>query len=280
MAISFSLGGKKGSSSFEESSKATALKTTKDVTKTTGLETLIGTQDQTQTQKGTTTGTTTGTQEQTQLTSLLDEGTQERLRQLVFDITGDEGAAGGLVELLASRATEADEFQQQQTAAIVGEARRTGEIRVGVAEQSAARGAGSSLNTIVQQLGLEERAALESQLASLEATLGLQGRQAATDEITGAVKTATGAQAGQAGAAASLADVLKGATQETTTSVATQEQTQQIQDLVSILASLTGQTKLTDLTEILTGKATAETTETARGTGKSREKGAGIGISI
>ena len=188
-------------------------------------------------------------------TTTLDPITQALLQGLVGQTAGTVGG-GGLVDLLTQRAQQAEDAFTSSVAPIVEQARTQTEEQIGRAQTQLAGGAGSSLNTLVQQLGLEERRKGETALASLTAQLGTAARQAGTQEITGAVNTSLG-QLTQ------IVDLLKGATtaeqaestqevaetqltetvQEATSKQTTQEQQVQslIQNLVSELSALVEQ---------------------------------------
>ena len=191
--------------------------------------TQIGSQTGTQSRIGTQTGAQTGTVtgQQTQEVTSLDEQTQAILQALIRDV-GGVVSEGALPELLTARAREADTAFDVQP--IIEQARAATERQVGRAETRLAGEAGSSLNSLVQQLGIEERTGAETALASLAAQLQGQARQSATQEIAGASQI--GSQQ-----LAQLVDVLKGAT--TAGPVQTAEQTEQstvaqdLQELVS-----------------------------------------------
>jgi len=188
---------------------------------------------------------------------------------------------------LTERALSADTDLAGIVDPIVAGARRTGERKIGQQTQALARGAGSSLNSIVAQLGLEGEAELEAQLASLEATLGLQTRQQATDELTGAAQIEQAGTQISSGVNLQLADLLRGATTRTSGTQEQQQVSQQLtqeQQLTEALSSILGTTdteEIQSLVQAITGETRnlREVSETARGTSSGRSKKSGFGFS-
>lgn len=208
---------------------------------------------QLQQQQQTTTGSTEGTTAQTGVTAqtqqTLDQGTQDVLAQLVQQLSGTASQGAEASELLTSRALTGDEDLAASISDIVGGARARGETEIARGGVAAAQQAGSSMNSIVQQLGIEGAVNLETQLAELEASLGLQARAQVTGELQ------AGGAEGTAAAVTSLSDVLKGAT-----TTATTEQETQTSELVSTLQELVGTTEAT--TETTEEQVTTELQQT------------------
>lgn len=107
--------------------------------------------------------------------------------------------------------------------AVVAEARRQGEIGLGQQLQALAGGAGSTANTLVQQLGAEGKINLETSLAAQQGSLMLQADQQEAQNRAAAVnamlQAAQGANQNLATGSSTLAEIggtLKGATQSGT----------------------------------------------------------------
>jgi len=202
-----------------------------------------------QTEKRTTEATRTAEQQsqsksaatqQQQISSLSPE-IQALVESLITQQATGQSGASELQNLLVQRAQTAD--QAFDPTAILNEARRQGEQQLGRTKVALSQQAGSSMNSLVQQLIGEQRGALESQLASLAAQLTQAGRQAATQEIAGA---ATLPQQNLT----QLLEVLKGATVTgtTTTEQLTTQEAKTVQTLREIVDALlksntTGTTK-------------------------------------
>lgn len=277
--FSFGFGSKSGSSkgqeSYSKSGQATETQQT-DATKTSTAES---------TQSGQTT-------QQSQI-SQLDQDTQNALKQLI-SVIGDKYAAGGgsvlsagttaaagnaqgLADLIKTRALGTTDTLNANTAAIVDEARRTGQKNIDTATTGLSRAAGSSLNSFVVQSKQEAQGNLESQLAALNAQLGNDAYKTGTQDLLSAFaaanqSAATGANlditGGGAGVSeiATLAGILKGAnTVGTTTGTQETQTSAQQQDV------------LTQLSEILKQFSESGTSET---TGSSKESGFNFGFGI
>ncbi len=254
------------------------------ITKTTGEEKIDLTkktlQEQTQLQE--TTGTKTGERagETTQVSTALDPGTLAILQNLIAQI-GGEGAVTGLptslqavaepldfARLLSTRALGTAEGVSKDTAAIVDEARRIGEINISKQGTALAEAGGSALNTVSAALQGRGQADLESQLASIAAELGIRGRELESADLATAFASLTeglqtGANVSLAGAAAptqqitALVQALKGGA--TTAAGTTKEQFGEEQ-FISTLAEL-----ISSITETQKG------TVTKAGTSKTKE---------
>jgi len=180
-----------------------------------------------------------------------------------------------LLDFTTQRALNADESISGVIDPIVANARRLGQRKVDQTTTALSRQAGSGANTIVQQLGLEGQAEMESQLASLAATLNLQGREQATGELTAA--------AGGAGELnVQLGNILKGATQTVSgEQVSVQEsQTQQLTEALSSIVGNMSSTELQSLVNTLTEstQVNREISEQASGSGRSSSRSAGLGL--
>ncbi|KKM05174.1 hypothetical protein LCGC14_1756770 [marine sediment metagenome] len=226
---------------------------------------LIKKTDQTQTQLQETTGTKTGerTGETTDVSTSLDPGTLSILQNLIAQI-GGEGAKTGLPEslqavdepldfarLLATRALGTSESVSKDTAAIVDEARRLGEIGIAKSGTALAEVGGSALNSVIASLQGRGQADLESQLASIAAELSIRGKELESTDLATAFASLTeglqtGANVALAGEAAptqqivDLVNALKGGT--TTAAGTTTEkfgEEQFIFTLAELIASIT-----------------------------------------
>lgn len=192
-----------------------------------------------------------GTERQVSETELLDRGIQEAVGGLIQQLVGaqSEGGVGAdignVAELLLTRAEGAEEAVLARTGAIVGEARRTGERELTRLQTDLAQQAGgSTFNTFVQGATAEGRASLESQLAALQAQLGIQARGIETDELSNvveAISTGAAGEAASSNAIAQLVNVLRGATARTeTTGEQTQQETQRaMETLTELMTQLT-----------------------------------------
>jgi len=168
------------------------------------------------------------------------------LNQLVGGAGVKDTSAVDLAKIAGTRAKGADASIQAMIDSIIAAARSEGELDLGRRETAAARGAGSSLNSIVQQLGIEGRGDLETKLAGLAGQLGLQGRAAGTTEFAsageGLRKSIEGLSTGvgaEASGIADIADILKGGTKTLTSSTEQQTTEQQVNQLVEALSQLT-----------------------------------------
>ena len=204
--------------------------------------------------------------EATQSLSLLDEQTQQILTDALQDLA-TEGFPLDVIQSLQERAITAPDELAGLVDPIVANARANLETQLGQSQQQLARSAGSSQNSLVQQLGLEQATEVERELASLAATLGIQTFDAATQTQVAAVEASTSPLA-------QLAEVLKGATQTGTSTEATQALTQ-LSELLS--GRETGRENETDVSQILERLSAFEE---ASGTGSGRTRGGGFGIGL
>jgi len=268
MAFSLGFGAKKESvqkSGTEELDRLTTVDKA-ETASTDKLSQLLSEQTQRGTEAATQTGTATGTQ--TQDVTTLDAATQELLAALTQQIGGVVGE-GGLQQTLTERAQTAGEAFDP--APIIARARTGAERDIGRRETALASEAGSSLNSLVQQLGLEGRLETEEMLAGLTQQLGIQARQAETGEIASAA-------AGGTEALSQLVAALKGATTtgQTASTQATEQATvsESAQELVTQSTEETAVTQetITKLSELVDSllKTTGDVT--------SRQKGLDLGI--
>ncbi len=240
-------------------------KTTTDVTQT-QIET--GKQDTTQA------GTQVGTEETAResVTTTLDAGTQNILRDLISGLSGGIAGGGGIVDtkvldassgnidfaqFLQGRAGETEDVLNAQTGDIISEARRQGENALELQGTRLAAGAGSNLNSIVQASQAQGRSDLETQLAGLTANLGIQARQAGSADLLGAF--GSGNEAARAGADIQIAGQSGG-----------------IQNLSALINNLTGAT--TGVAGTTTGATTGATTEVLSGLTEGTLEGATSGV--
>lgn len=291
-----SLGGGSEKSSFKETEEAkketaqeTLAKTTAKseqvgTTKTAGTKTAEQVAERTDTALTQALDETTEKGTVTEAFSALDVETQELLQSLIADL-----GEGGLQELTASltgRALSAEGDLAGIVDPIVAGARGNLEEQLGQTLQGFARTAGGTTqNTIVQQLGLQEGARVEREIADLAATLGLQTRQLATEEQVGAAQL-TG------GLLTQLTGLLKGA-ETTRAGETTTDAVRELEQLTTTEAA----EKITseELTTALSETAVSELSETVSestlneiinaltktsGTGKTKGASAGISLGI
>lgn len=270
------------------SKQKTSQTTTLDQT-TVAAKDLTATETQKTTQEQISSGATTQDTTQQQTTTQLDEQTQLILQDLIKQLSGDFSAAGGTVldsnvleavpenldfaSFLAERAGATEGVLNTNTDAIVTEAQRQGENALEIQGTRLAMGAGSNLNSIVQAAQAQGRADLETQLAGLRGSLGIQARQAGSQDLA----TAFGARseaarggadiqiAGQTAGVQSLSQLvaaLTGATTETTgvtSAVGTTEETSSLEQLVA---------SLQEIIETSTTKSTTEQTSISEQRGR------------
>ncbi len=251
-------------------------KTSKKDISTTGKTTTDTTQETTEA------GTADTTAESTVTT--LDEGTQKILRDLIGGLSGGVAGGGGIVDtktldasagdidfadFLKSRAGKTEGVLRGETAAIVAESRRQGENALELQGTRLAAGAGSNLNSIVQAAQAQGRSDLETQLAGLTANLGIQARQAGsqdlgaaagfgTDAAQGAANIQIGGQSAGVENLSSLIDNLTGATTGTvgatsgvttgrlsgvTSAVGTSEEETQMTELIQAIQAIAVKTE-------------------------------------
>ena len=269
LGIDLGFGSDKSSSNFNEKSDE-EIKKTESIT---GSTRASETQNKTATSDKATTGATTGSEQslsdQLSQVSNLDEETQLLLKNMLASISG---GSTDIVEAQQSRALSTEERLAGVTDAIVANAEARGEEQVGAALQGFARSAGSSQNSIVQQLGLQESGRVNREIADLAATLGIQVDQIATQNIDTAAKSG-------GDLVTQLSSVLKGA--ESTSAVQTQqtsenEVTQILQELLAQQESGTKQSSQTQqelIDSLLAG------TKTASGSGSGKSSGFSLGFS-
>jgi len=240
-------------------------------------------------QKQTSIGATTQDTTQQQTVTQLDAETQGILQNLIQQLSGDFAGAGGTVldpavlgavpenldfaSFLANRAADTEGVIGANTDAIVTEARRQGENALEIQGTQLAAGAGSNLNSIVQAAQAQGSADLETQLAALRGQLGIQARQAGSQDLA----TAFGARseaarggadiqiAGQTAGVQSISQLvaaLTGATTETTGVTSAVGTTEEQTDLEQLVASLQ------DVIETSSGTRTATQTGSAEQRGR------------
>ncbi len=191
-------------------------------------------------------------QELTSVLSNLDEATQTNVKELI-DAIGSPEQLNAIISALGGRALNADNALAGKTNAIVSEARASGGREIGKAQTRLAKGAGSTQNSLVQQIGLEAQVDLESKLGALTSSLEVQNRQIATGELQGAAQI-------QGQGVTSLVNALKGATQVTEQQQTTTQlsETEQVQQALQELFQTSSTTELQDLLATITGKTTRE----------------------
>ncbi len=235
--------------------------------KKTGTKKVASVEEKTSEKTVDTTGETTADTTSQQTTTQLDEGTQNILRELIGGLSGGVAEGGSIVDtkvldasagnidfanFLQGRAGETEDVLNAQTGAIVGEARRTGENALEAQGTRLAAGAGSNLNSIVQASQAQGRSDLETQLAGLTANLGIQARQAGSQDLNSAF--GAGNEAARAGADIQIAgetagvqnisqliDNLTGAETETvggTQAIGTSLESSQISELIKSIQGI------------------------------------------
>lgn len=265
--MAFSLGfgsGKSSSSQSTTGTKTTDQEVNQQQSQTGSVVTSqTGSQDRNSTQQSQTSGLSNVLSSEV-LTSL-DDDTRNALEQLIAQLSSgptatqsrlDEIALGGGVD----------------TTAIVENARAKSTEKLGVVSQQLARTAGSTQNSIVQQLLLDEQMSMERELASLATELGLQNQTAQVQALTAAEQT----RQGSSGAVAALANVLKGSQVQQTGSQTQQTQQSTLQSALETILSSSDSQELRDLLTSLTGST--NTTETIDQTTRGKSKGSSIGL--
>lgn len=242
-------------------------------------------QQQTETGSTSTTGKETGTAQTTsELSSLintlqqqdvstLDAGTQQLL-QTLLQSAGDADQLSALQGAFTSKALTAEEDLNASNAAILDAARLQTDRDVGRAKTTLARGAGSSQNSLVQQLGLEATTDAEVQLRGLEASLQQQNKQIGLDALRGGVS-------GTSEVVAQLASILKGATQSTTVTGSEAAQQTELASQLSELLQSSDSESINQLVALLeeAQQSTSATEQTASGSSSSRGRSVGVGFS-
>lgn len=198
------------------------------------------------------------TQEQTQTSkesgsiaqevSSLDDETLGGLQNLVqslmegnFSGEAIAGSAKELAQFISDRAQAGGGEQKDQNTAIVNEARRKGESQLAKIQQELAKqSGGSTANTLVASATGEAAVGLESQLADIQAKLGIETRRAETEELNQAFSSLLGSEQSGQQNLVSLLNTLKGSQ---VSSLQESDKTSQT-DLSSILEQLTESTTI------------------------------------
>ena len=269
LGIDLGFSSDKSSSSFNEKSDEEIKKSqsTLGTIQESEVQSKTATSDKSST--GTSTSKEQSLSDQLSQVSNLDEETQLLLQNMLASISG---GATDLVGAQQERALSTEERLAGTTDAIIANAEARGEEQVGAALQGFSRSAGSSQNSIVQQLGLQESGRVNREIADLAATLGIQVDQIATQNIDTAAKSG-------GDLIAQLSSVLKGA--ESTSAVQTQqtsenEVTQILQELLAQQEAGTKQSTQTQqelIDSLLVG------TRTASGSGSGESSGFSLGFS-
>ncbi len=206
----------------------------------TSQQDIVGTSQKDATQKQTSSSLRIGetSQDTRQITSTLDENTLATLQGLIQQIAAaggsglDAGLAGSVGEpldfarFLSNRAVQTGDVVSDNVAAIVSDARRTGERELTRQGTVLSEAAGSGLNTVNAAVQGRGRADLEAQLASIAAELNIRGRELESSDLATAFAALTeGLQTGSnvdlAGKSqpvqliTQLVDALKGGVTET-----------------------------------------------------------------
>ncbi len=266
---------------------------------TSGARDVTSVETQETQQRQTSTGETTQDTTQQQTVTQLDPETQRILQNLIQQLSGDFAGAGGTIldpsilgatgenldfaSFLANRAGETEGVIGANTEAIITEARRQGENALELQGTQLAAGAGSNLNSIVQAANAQGRSDLETQLAGLAGQLGIQARQAGSQDLA----TAFGARseaarggadiqiAGQTAGVQSISQLvaaLTGATTETTGATSAVGTTAEQTELEQLVAAIQ------DITETTSGTRSA--TQSGQVESRGRDSVAGTIASI
>ena len=234
---------------------------------TTGVRDVTSVEQQETQQTSTSEGTSTQDTSQQQTVTQLDQETQDILRNLIQQLSGSAG--GGTIldpsilqatdenldfaSFLTERAVGTESVLNSSTDAIVTEARRQGENALEIQGTQLATGAGSNLNSIVQAAQAQGRADLETQLAGLRGSLGIEARAAGSQDLATAFGARSEAARGGADISiagqtagtdqlAQLVEALTGGTTETvgaTSAVGTTSEQQTLEQLVAAIQDLT-----------------------------------------
>lgn len=167
---------------FGSSSSSQSTNTKQNVNKN---QTTTSTQNKTSSQTGSANKTQTST------TSLLDQGTQDLLKNLVQQIGTNVNPNAGdvtsqvkdLASQLVSRAQGSQDYLNSMIQSIIAEAQRAGQQTIGQNTTNLANAVGSSQNTYVAGANDQAAAQLHSQLADLAAKLGLQNYDTQTQGL-------------------------------------------------------------------------------------------------
>lgn len=257
--IGFSLGGDKSDSSSKESETERS-RATQRTRRKEEQDTLTRTK-----KKEASTREAKQKEESEQTLTTLDSGTRRLIKDLLQDTADAE--TGELVSTITERALGADDAFAGLVDPIVANARANLENDLGQQLQNLARAAGSSQNSLVAQLGLDEAANVEREIASLAATLGIQTRQAATAEQQGALESTQNFTA-------QLAEVLKGAKQVGSSSTSSRA----VEDLISLITGRQRERASSDVFQRETGRSRG--TKNVSGSEDSSSSSLGIDIGI
>ena len=280
IGIDLGFGGSKGSSSGKSTTELDKT-TTASETKT-GFERAAATSKTQQSSTGATKADATKTAEgvETSFLSTLDVGTQNTLKNLMNDLASEGAGNQALLSLLESRAFGSDEAFAGLVDPQVEEARRRQEQDLGGTVQALSRatGGGAKSNSLVAGFDLEGQRAIDTSIASLAATLGIDARQAATEEISGAFGAGLASEEIQTSAVVALGEVLKGAEQKGTKVTDATESVQSIEDVMQALTSATTEDEVKLIIENLFSTEDVFGTEVTKSSGNTSERSIGLGL--
>lgn len=282
LGISFglSLGGSKGSSSSVSNTELEETKTTEE--SKSGIDSSVSKERTDQTSTGSTAADSTSTSSgvETSTLSLLDDDTKNLVSNLMNSIAAGDDGNQELLSLLETRALGSDAAFADIVDPQVAEARRLQEQDLGQSVQALSRatGGGAGSNSLVAGFDLEGQRAIDSAIASLGATLGIEGRKAATEEITSAFEAGVVGDQAQSSAVAQLGEVLKGATQTGSKAVESTEKVTSTEEVMQALASATSTGEIRTIVENLFSTENLVGTEKTVGSGSSKEKSAGFSL--
>ena len=281
IGIDLGFGGSKGTSSSETRTELD--KTTTAEEAKTGTEKTAATSATQQDSTGLTTSGATKTAEgiETSFLSTLDEETQNTIKNLMNDIALGDVGNQELLSLLEARALGADEAFAGLVDPQIEEARRLQEQDLGATTQALSRatGGGAKSNSLVAGFDLEGQRAIDTSIANLAATLGIDARTGATEEISGAFQAGLVDQQTQSGAVAALAEVLKGAEQTGTKVTEATESAQSVESVMQSLTSATTEQEVKSIIENLFSTENVVGREQSSTSGNTQEGSFGLGMS-
>lgn len=260
-----SLGGSKGSSSTSRSGEASSSETQR----LNQRESTNKITNQVQRQRSNASQTASQRQQKRTDLSFLDQQTQQGLQELFASVAGNPAQTEQLRQTILKRANAAPEDVAKLIDPIVAKATRQGNEKVGQAGQRLAQGAGSSMNTLVQQFTLDEQAKMQENLAALEAQLQFGARSQVNQEMQGVLSS-------QTNEAVQIANILKGATQTGTESTAGTSEQNSLTQLLNNLSTSELQNVMSSLVAVKDSSKQFE----ERGSGSTKKFGGGFNFGL
>lgn len=266
LSKSKSSGASKTTGTSRRSGTANKSTTNRQTNRQTGTKSTTGTSQR----SGSTSSQESGKQDLSSLVSNLDAGTQEQLQEIIKSI-GSPSDIKAISGSLSERALNADKALAGNTQAALDVAERRGKRSIGQSQTSLSKAAGSTQNSLVQQIGLEADTNLQVELAGLESTLNAANRRQSTEELQGAL-------AGQTSSITDVANILKGATQQTTQQTNTTKLSSALQDLLQTSSSTEVQDLLSELLGTSKSKQTISERASSASSTNSSSKGTNVGL--